>query len=87
VGITELHVPSLIRSVLSLYHGRLALKRIVLHQKLADDVWLATAQGELRQVLVYLVSNAVDAMPDGGCLLIQCRRLSSALDQRGAGAL
>jgi hypothetical protein len=48
VSITQVHVPSLIRSVLSLFHGRLALKGNVLHQELAGDVWLATAQGELR---------------------------------------
>lgn len=87
VGITQVHVPSLIRSVLSLFHGRMAIKKIVLSQKLEDDVWLATAQGELRQVLVNLISNAVDAMPEGGRLEIQCKRLSRALDQGRAGAL
>ena len=87
VGITKVHVPCLIRSVLSLFHGRLAIKKIALSQKLDDGVWLTTAQGEVRQVMVNLISNAIDAMPDGGRLEVQCRRLSSALDPRRTGAL
>lgn len=73
IGITEVDIVDLIQSVLSIFQGRLTTSGIQMNLALAEGTRVRTAAGELRQVIVNLVSNALDAMPKGGRLMIRCR--------------
>ena len=85
VGVTDVHLPGLVRSVVSLFHGRIALKRIDVAFDLEAQATVKTVQGELRQVLVNLVGNALDAMPTGGRLRVRCRRFTKRIGMRPSG--
>ncbi|MGI4831125.1 MAG: sensor histidine kinase [Janthinobacterium lividum] len=84
VEITEVHLPGLFHSVLSLFNGHISTKKIDVRLKL-DDVSVTASQGELRQVLLNLVGNALDAMPKGGRLHIRCRRFERSVGSRPPG--
>ncbi len=75
-GVTDVNVLRLIQSVLTLFQGRIRLSRIRVTLEV-EETHVQAAQGELRQVFVNLVSNALDAMSQGGCLRIRCRRRST----------
>ena len=60
---------------------RIIPKMIQIEMKMADDLWLINADvGQLSQVILNLGSNARDAMPEGGRLLIETENIT--LDQR-----
>jgi signal transduction histidine kinase len=64
----------LIDSTLSLYQGRLANLRVRVERRDRTGRAFTCLDGEIRQVLSNLVSNAIDAVnPDGGRLLIRSR--------------
>jgi signal transduction histidine kinase len=68
-----------IEKVLRLSHKYLQHRRVVLKRDLSDRLPLVlAAPGELSQVFLNLVLNAVDVMPEGGTL-----RVSSALGDEG----
>ena len=66
----------IIDSAISLNVGRLSTCNITFEKHFAPVAPLHCNPGELRQVLVNLVANAIDAMPDGGRLLIRIRETS-----------
>ncbi len=72
-GPTELDPSRLIEEVASMYHGRLVNSHIVVEAKCATEVTVRCFEGEIRQVVSNLIGNAVDAMPQGGRLLLRCR--------------
>lgn len=72
-GPSKCDVNGLLESVLTLFHGRMHMLHVEAHMRLADGVTVRGSQGELRQVFVNLVSNAVDAMHGGGKLLLRTR--------------
>ncbi|MEJ7711040.1 MAG: HAMP domain-containing sensor histidine kinase [Pyrinomonadaceae bacterium] len=43
------------------------------------EIYLEGTASELREVFVNLIVNALDAMPEGGSLLIVCRRTSGSI--------
>jgi len=60
-------------SVLTLYHPRLVSAGISVEKKF-DHVWSITgSSGELRQVFSNLIGNALDAMRNGGRLVLHAR--------------
>jgi signal transduction histidine kinase len=66
----------IVDSAVSLNIGRLTTCSVQFEKKFAPVAPLLCNQGELRQVLVNLVANALDAMPGGGRLLIRIRDAS-----------
>ncbi|HVG27702.1 MAG TPA: PAS domain S-box protein [Acidobacteriaceae bacterium] len=72
-GPTVCDVAALIESVLTLFHGRAHVLMVGAETRLCDDCTVFGSQGELRQVFVNLVGNALDAMPRGGRLLVRTR--------------
>ena len=63
----------IIDSAISLHIGRLATCNVVVEKDYQFSPSLFCNQGELRQVLVNLVANALDAMPNGGRLIARVR--------------
>jgi signal transduction histidine kinase len=61
-------------SVLTLHHGRIASLQVDLVRRYRDPGALFCFSGELRQLFANLVGNAVDAMPQGGRLILSLRR-------------
>jgi PAS domain S-box-containing protein len=63
----------LFSTVLGMYEGRLRNARIQIEKRFRADRPVMCFQGDVRQVLNNLVSNAIEAMPFGGRLLIRSR--------------
>jgi PAS domain S-box-containing protein len=68
---------TMLNSVLSVFNGRLHLLNIEPETRLSAAGSVFGSQGELRQVFVNFVSNALDAMPNGGRLLLRVRSTSA----------
>ncbi|WP_419804432.1 sensor histidine kinase [Terriglobus sp.] len=69
IGAADLLAP-----VLAIYAGRLANNHVQLHTTFRDNTEVVCREGEIRQVLSNLVSNAIDAMRLGGLLRIGSHR-------------
>ena len=65
---------ALFSSVLGIYEGKLRNAAIDLEQRFRPDNPIVCFEGDIRQVLNNLVGNAIDAMPEGGRLLLRCRK-------------
>jgi len=63
----------LFSTVMSIYEGRLRNAHVQVEKKFRTDEPVVCFQGDVRQVLNNLVSNALEAMPFGGRLLIRSR--------------
>jgi PAS domain S-box-containing protein len=68
------NLSDLLDSVLSLHQGRLRNLGIAVERKYDASTVLYCFAGELRQVFANLVGNAIDAMPEGGRLVVRARR-------------
>lgn len=60
-------------TVLNLYEGKLKNSNITLEKRNRETKPVVCFDGEIRQVLNNLVSNAIDSMPRGGRLLVRSR--------------
>jgi PAS domain S-box-containing protein len=69
----EITCADLFATVLSLYEGRLRNSAIKLEKVKWAKRPIACFEGDIRQVLNNLVSNAIDSMPMGGRLLLRSR--------------
>jgi signal transduction histidine kinase len=69
VGCSEL-----ISSVLGIYEGKLRNAGIKVEMQYRAELPIVCFEGDIRQVLNNLVGNAIDAMPNGGRLLLRCRK-------------
>jgi signal transduction histidine kinase len=66
-----------IQQVVALYRSRIANKGIEIRQELSTDARVFCVAGELRQVLVNLVSNAFDACPTSKGIIYIASRVTS----------
>jgi PAS domain S-box-containing protein len=77
-----IQVGALVESVLRLYSNKLKAKNIQIELKFEDCWPILGIEGELKQVISNLVSNAMDAVPANGKIVI---RLQGAEDDNGKG--
>jgi PAS domain S-box-containing protein len=69
-----MNVADLVQSVLMLFKGRLKEARVEVEFTKSVVPELTCFAGEMRQVFVNLIANAIEAMPRGGRLRIRVRR-------------
>lgn len=72
---SEVHLHDLIENVLSVYRSKLLAHNIVVEANFNDLRKISVRSGEMVQVFSNLVSNAIDAMPQGGKLSISTIRV------------
>ena len=68
---TMVDLADLTRAVMTLYTGRLLVRSIAIGWKLAPAPRILCLEGEVRQVLNNLVRNALDALQNGGSLMLR----------------
>jgi PAS domain S-box-containing protein len=74
-ALTDVH--ELVETVLALFESRFRQQRIEVVRRLGSHPRILAHDGEIRQLLVNLVSNAIDATNEGGCIMV---RTSAARD-------
>ena len=62
-----------IQTVLALFRGRLRAAQIEVDVRAESEVSVSCMPGEIQQIVANLVSNAIDAMPRSGRLIIRLR--------------
>ncbi|HYX54483.1 MAG TPA: histidine kinase dimerization/phospho-acceptor domain-containing protein, partial [Candidatus Limnocylindrales bacterium] len=67
----QANVAEVLDSALALFRSKLRTQGINISRDYAPGLTLSVSLGELRQVLVNLIANAIDAMPDGGNILLR----------------
>jgi signal transduction histidine kinase len=69
-------------SALALFRSKLRNQNIKVHRDYAEQAEITVSLGELRQVLVNLIANAIDALPKGGNLLLRTSPVRNPKDGR-----
>ena len=71
VNATHVSAEALVSAVLNLYQGRLANSNIAVEATYATSIKILCFENDIRQVLNNLIANAIDAMRNGGRLVIR----------------
>ncbi|MDE1154398.1 MAG: PAS domain S-box protein [Acidobacteriaceae bacterium] len=71
---TSVHLHDLIQNVLTVYNSKILGSRIVVDTRFNDLQKIVVSRGEMLQVLSNVISNAIDAMRQGGTLQISARK-------------
>jgi len=79
---TDLDIGRLFHSVVALYRARLRNSSITAVIDRCDAKDLRCHEGELRQIVLNIVANAVDAMKHGGVLSMRCRDSTNWANQQ-----
>jgi PAS domain S-box-containing protein len=82
-GPTSTTAAQLFDSVITLYQGRLSNRNITVHRGTLTPTPFHCLEGEIRQVLSNLVANAIDAMRQGGRLLLRAHHAIHPIGARG----
>lgn len=83
-------IPELFESAVALFQVSLSASGITVERQFPDDVPpVVCKEGEIRQVIANLISNAIDSMPNGGTLRLATRTeadgLSVEISDSGSG--
>jgi signal transduction histidine kinase len=83
-------IAELFESALTLFQASLSASAIVVQREWSDDLPLIVCkEGEIRQVIANLISNAIDSMPQGGLLGLAVSvtddRLTAEISDSGSG--
>ena len=73
-GTTSFDLGDLAETVVNLFRGRIVASRVTLEASLPRGILVSAPRSELRQVIANLVSNALEAMPEGGRLILRIRQ-------------
>ena len=76
----EVNCAKLLQSVMTLYAGRMLLRKVSVEWRLRDAPQISCLEGEIRQVLNNLVRNSLDAMTGPGKLFL---RVAPTCELRG----
>ncbi|SNT21349.1 PAS/PAC sensor hybrid histidine kinase [Granulicella rosea] len=68
-SLTNVH--DLLETVLTLLDSRLRRQHVEIERRLGGDPEIVAQDGEIRQVLANLIGNAIDALPNGGRILLR----------------
>lgn len=79
-GRAMVDLADLVESALMLFQGRITTQKVRVERRLAKGICVRAAEGELRQVIVNLISNALDAMPHGGVLALRTHQFPRGAD-------
>jgi PAS domain S-box-containing protein len=71
VRATHVTATDLVDAVLNLYHGRLANSSITVEATYSTSTRILCFENDIRQVLNNLIANAIDAMRQGGRLIVR----------------
>jgi PAS domain S-box-containing protein len=71
VRATEINAEDLVSAVLNLYQGRLSNSHIKVEARYATSTTVLCFENDIRQVLNNLIANAIDAMRQGGRLIVR----------------
>jgi len=83
---TEVHLHELIENILTVYRSKLLSHNIRVEKQFNDLRKIRVRSGEIIQLFSNLISNAIDAMPQGGTLSILISR-TMKLDGDGVQAI
>lgn len=81
------NLAEVINSVLDLYRGRLNTLGIHIERQFDTETTLFCFEGEIRQVIANLVGNAVDAITEGGRLVVRARAAHDCRNPDAGGVL
>jgi signal transduction histidine kinase len=81
----DVKVAEILDSALTLFALRLAAKGVVVDRRFDHSATIVGFGGELRQLVVNLISNSFDAMPAGGRLRLKVTRVSENHNGRRPG--
>jgi PAS domain S-box-containing protein len=76
-----------VHNVLALFRGRLRASQIDVEVRAEREVSIMCMPGEVQQIFANLISNAIDAMPQSGRLLIRLRTSYDWRDRNTPGML
>ena len=74
-------------SALALFRAKLRNQSITVHRDYAEHAEITVSLGELRQVLVNLIANAIDALPKGGNLRLRSSLVRHPRDGREGASI
>jgi signal transduction histidine kinase len=78
---TPVSIPEVFESALALFQTSLTDSHITVERRWLDDIpSIVCREGEIRQVIANLISNAIDCMPNGGNLCLSITTEAMGLD-------
>lgn len=72
---TAVDISQTLQEVLALYARKLQFKRITLRTEYGEGIRIDGYPGEIRQIFANLIANAIEALPDEGCLAIRASKV------------
>ncbi len=70
---TMLQIEKILEEILAIYERKLKSQRVTVKTDIEPDLKIVALEGELKQVLSNLLTNAIDASIDGGVIAIRAR--------------